>query len=451
MSSSSQPRATVHTLGCRLNQAESQVLRDRLERDGYQVVPWGERADLGIINTCTVTREADAKCRKTIRQFIQRNPQAFTAVIGCYSQMGAKAIASIEGVDLIVGNQDKLSVLDHARLGKNERPVILRERISGEDFAVTFVGDLPSTLRANLKIQDGCDFYCSFCIIPTARGRARSRDWDNTLAEARQLAENGVREVVLTGVNLGTYASQGHDLVALVDALDELPGLERIRISSIEPTTVDLALLDRMADPAHALVPYLHLPLQSGSDPILQRMRRKYTVADYAAFVAEAQRRVPGLCLGTDILVGSDGETEAHFQETCDFFLAQPFTYCHVFPYSERKGTLAVKRQEHDPACVVPVEERQQRVARLRRLSEAKRHDFYARYLGQEVEILVEQPREDRWPGYTANYVRVLAEADTSFGDLRNQLVRVRLDRISADFAEGEVVGVAERALAGAV
>ncbi|KAF0095346.1 MAG: putative tRNA modifying enzyme MiaB-like [Puniceicoccaceae bacterium 5H] len=451
MSLSSQPRATVHTLGCRLNQAESQLLRDRLEREGYTVVPWGQPADLGIINTCTVTREADAKCRKTIRQFIQRNPHAFTAVIGCYSQMGAKAIAEIEGVDLIVGNQDKLSVIEHARLGKSERPVILRERISAADFAITFVGDLPSTLRANLKIQDGCDFYCSFCIIPTARGRARSRDWENTLAEARELAANGVREVVLTGVNIGTYHSQGHDLVALVDALDTIEGLDRVRISSIEPTTVELALLDRMADPAHALVPYLHLPLQSGSDPVLQRMRRKYSVAEYAAFVAEARRRVPDLCLGTDILVGSDGETAAHFQETCDFFWQQPFAYCHVFPYSEREGTLAVKRQRNDPACVVPVEERQQRVARLRRLSAAKRHDYDAGYLGETVEILVEQPRDGLWPGYTANYVRVLAQADASFGDLRNQLVRVRLERLSADFAEGTVVEVVGRPVAAAV
>lgn len=279
-SSPSPKRAMVHTLGCRLNQTESHLLRDRLTAAGYVVVPFGEAADFGIINTCTVTREADAKCRKAIRQFISRNPEAFTAVIGCYSQMGAAEIAGIPGVDLIVGNQDKFAVLDHLGEPKNAPPVILRERISGTDFSLQFVGDLPYDKRANLKVQDGCDFMCSFCIIPFARGRARSREWGNTLSEARAAARRGIKELVLTGVNVGTYEYTGRDIVDLVDALDEISGLLRIRISSIEPTTVPLGLLDRMADSSHSLQPFLHLPLQSGSDAILRQMRRKYTMSD---------------------------------------------------------------------------------------------------------------------------------------------------------------------------
>ena len=427
-------RAVVHTLGCRLNQAESQMLRDRLAQMGYRVVPFGSEADLGIINTCTVTREADGKCRKAIRQFIARNPGAYMAVIGCYSQMGAAAIAEIPGVDLIVGNQDKFAVLDHVGQGKNGKPVILRERISREDFSLGFVGDIPFDKRANLKVQDGCDFMCSFCIIPFARGQARSRNWDNTLEEARAAAGRGIKELVLTGVNIGTYASGGRTIVDLVDALDGIPGLLRVRISSIEPTTVPTALLERMADPCHSLLPYLHLPLQSGSDPVLGLMRRKYSMKEYAAFVEAAMATVPGLCLGTDIMVGFTGESEADFEETCRQFLELPFVYTHVFPFSEREGTLVMQREEG----WVPVEERNRRCAFLRRLSEKKRYDFMEAHRGREADVLLEDPRDDGFPGYTENYIRV--RVDNPGHDIRNRLVRVRLGAIRADWMEAEVL-----------
>ncbi len=428
-------RASVTTLGCRLNQAESQIIKEKLEVAGYAMVPFGEDADLGIINTCTVTREADAKCRKMIRQFVRRNPQAFTAVIGCYSQMGAKAISSIPGVDLIIGNQDKLSVVDYAHLGKNEKPVIVRDRIDRKDFSIQFVGDLPFDKRANLKIQDGCDFLCSFCIIPFARGRARARQWENTLDEARAAVAKGVRELVLTGVNIGTYLHDDHDIVDLVDALNDIPGLLRVRISSIEPTTVPWALIDRMSDPEHVLLPYLHLPLQSGCDKVLEGMRRRYTTGEYADFVRRAVEQIPDLCVGTDILVGFNGETEEDFEETCRFFQELPFAYTHVFPYSERDGTLSVKRAND----VVPIEERNRRCLQLRRYSSQKRYDFMQRYLGKEMNVLLEDPRDGHFPGYTANYIRVLTDSPEG-SDIRNQLVRVRLDQISADFVEGPIV-----------
>lgn len=426
-------RAVVHTLGCRLNQAESHMIRDRLAIDGYDVVPFGQEADLGIINTCTVTREADAKCRKAIRQFVARNPQAFTAVIGCYSQMGAATIAEIPGVDLIVGNQDKFAVLDHVKEGKNERPVILRDRISGDDFSLTFIGDLPYDKRANLKMQEGCDFMCSFCIIPFARGRARSRNWENTLSEARSAAQRGIKELVLTGVNIGTYSSDRRNIVDLVDALNEIPGLIRLRISSIEPTTVPDNLLNRMADPDHALLPYLHLPLQAGSDKVLELMRRKYSISEYTEFVQKAVEIVPGLCLGTDIMVGFTGETEEDFQETCEFFLEQPFAYTHVFPFSEREGTLVLKREDG----WVPIEERNRRCTYLRRLSAKKRYDFMKAHVGQSARVLLEDPRDDGFPGYTENYIRVRVQNPGH--DIRNQLVQVKLGKIRADWMEAEV------------
>lgn len=433
-SSGGRRRAVVHTLGCRLNQTESQLLRDQLAVRGYRVVPLGEEAELGIINTCTVTREADGKCRKAIRQFLARNPGAFTAVIGCYSQMGAAEIADIPGVDLIVGNQDKMSVLDHIGEAKHERPVILRERISRADFSLSHVGDLPFDKRANLKVQDGCDFMCSFCIIPFARGQARSRAWDNTLKEARDAAARGIRELVLTGVNVGTYASAGRDLVDLVDALDAIPNLWRIRISSIEPTTVATGLLDRMADRSHKLLPFLHLPLQSGSDRVLGLMRRKYSMADYRSFVIEAAARVPELCLGTDIMVGFTGESEEAFAETCTVFMELPFAYTHVFPFSEREGTLVMKRSEG----WVPIPERNRRCAHLRRLSAHKRHAYMEGYLGQEAMVLFEDPRDAGFPGYTANYIRVWTPHPGE--DIRNRLFRVRLDAIRADWMEATLV-----------
>lgn len=404
------------------------MLRDRLQVAGYTVVPWGEAADLAIINTCTVTREADGKCRKAIRQFIQRNPTAFVAVIGCYSQMGSAEIAAIEGVDLIVGNQDKFAVMDNILPQKNPVPVILRDRIDRRDFSLQFVGELPFDKRANLKVQDGCDFMCSFCIIPFARGPARTRQWDNTLAEAQAAVRRGIRELVLTGVNIGTYQDGGRDVLQLVDALNDISGLQRLRISSIEPTTVPLQLLDRMADGGHVLQPFLHLPLQSGDDEVLRAMRRKYTVAEYRDFVAEAVARVPGLCLGTDIMVGFTGESEAQFEATCALFMQLPFAYTHVFPFSEREGTLVMRRE----SGWVPIEERNRRCARLRQLSAQKQRAFMSRYLGQTVDVLFEDPRDGGFPGYTGNYIRVFI--DDPGRDVRNQLLSVRLQEIRGDW-----------------
>jgi len=431
-------RAALHTLGCRLNQSETLIIRQRLMASGYRIVPFGEPADLGIINTCTVTNLADAKSRRTIRSFTRRNPDAFTAVVGCYSESGASTIASIPGVDLIIGNQEKLAVLDYIDGPKNPEPVIIRERIDRKDFSICQIGDLPYDKRANLKIQDGCDFMCDFCIIPFVRGRARSREYSNVLDEARSLASRGVRELVLTGVNLGTYLSESRDLVDLVDSLDRIPGIDRIRISSIEPTTVADGLLDRMAEEDHRLMPFLHLPLQSAVDRILQAMRRRYSISEYADFAQQAYERVPGLYLGTDIMVGHPGESEEDFDATCQFFRDQPIAFAHVFPYSERNGTPAAKRDDQ-----IPVPTRARRSATLRSLSALKRIDFYRRHLGRTLQVLFEDPKPDCWPGYTANYVRVILPKETeSKENLANQIRPIRLIDTAADYVRGELAGV---------
>jgi len=425
-------RAALHTLGCRLNQSETQALAEQLTAAGYDLVPFGDDADLGVINTCTVTHEADAKSRQMVRGFIRRNPNAYTAVIGCYAQMGHAALRTIPGIDLIVGNQEKMNLLHYVSQGKNDGPIVVRDRIVRDDFTLDFPEEQAINRRANLKVQDGCDFMCSFCIIPFARGRARSRALPNVLDEARSLVAGGAKELVLTGVNIGTYGWKGQDITAVVDALNGVDGLARIRISSIEPTTIPGALFERMADPADALVPYLHIPLQSGSDDTLARMKRRYTRAEFVAFIERAAAAVPGVCIGTDVLVGMPGETDADFEETCTVLVDGPIAYAHVFKYSEREGTPAVKYSEKvDPAVM------QRRSARVRSISERKRQTFARARLGQVVEVLFEHAEQGYWSGYTGNYIRVAAR---SHEDLTNRLGRVRLAEVAGDIAYGELV-----------
>lgn len=427
-------RASVHTLGCRLNQSESLLLRDRLQADGYETVPFGEPADLAIINTCTVTSLADAKCRNVIRSYIRKNPNAFVAVIGCYSQIGYKEVAEIPGVDLIMGNREKMNVLDYVQLGKNEKPLMIRDRITKDDFTIDFVGDRPYPKRANLKVQDGCSFVCSFCIIPKARGPARSRDLENLLDEAKQMAGRGVKELVLTGVNIGTFESRDGDLLTVIDRLNAIDGIERIRISSIEPTTIPTELFPRMNDPEHALLPFLHIPLQAGSDAVLKSMRRKYSLKSYSDFLYLAYDAVADLCLGTDIMVGYPTESDREFEETCNTFMNHPFSYCHVFTFSERETTPAARMVDR-----VSVSEKQLRSAKLRRLSESKRYDYYAAHIGREMTVLFEDPKGEIWPGYTDNYIRVLLNSELN---LQNQIARVRLDKVVGDVVEGTLIEV---------
>jgi len=426
----------LQTLGCRLNQYETNIIRDNLKEAGYRIVPFGSDADLAVINTCTVTNAADAKSRNAIRRFTRVNPKAVAVVVGCYSQVGYKEIAEIPGVDYIIGNNDKLNFLEYLGEGKTDRPVIIRDRIDREDFSVSFIGDAPFDQRANLKIQDGCDFMCSFCIIPFARGRARSRDFDNLLEEARSLSRRGVRELVLTGVNLGEYSNSGKGITEAIDALSEVDGVARIRISSIEPTTIPEALLARMAVPGHPLLPFLHVPLQAGCDQTLTRMHRKYEVEEVVEFIGRAVGRVPNLCVGTDLMVGFPGETEEDFEETCRIFREHPFAYCHVFPFSEREGTPAARMEKQ-----VPLPERNRRSAHLRRLSSAKRYEFDERHVGRIAEVLFENPRDGLWPGYTENYIRVTVPQQGEV-NLTNRLAKVRLLRPAADYLEAEVVEI---------
>ena len=402
-----------------------------LENQGYSIVPFKDNSDLAIINTCTVTAKADSDCRHIIRNYIRRNPQSFVAVVGCYSQMGYKALAEIEGVDLIMGNQDKLDVINHVKMGKNNKPLVLRDRIVKDDFTIDYVGQSDSKTRANLKIQDGCDFMCSFCIIPMARGRARSRDLNNLLEEAKQLSGQGFKEIILTGVNIGTFNNSDASVLEVCDRLNEIDGIERIRISSIEPTTIPTELFDRMNDSSDKLVPYLHIPLQSGSDKILKLMRRKYERQQYLDFICEANSKVKDLCIGTDVMVGMCGEGEEEFQETCDFLINSPVAYFHVFSYSERPGTASVKMDEKVSPQII-----KRRSSVLRNISERKRLQYYEKFLGRELPVLFENSEDNHWSGYTENYIRVSVPSQIS---LENKICNVKLNDLTADFISGEL------------
>jgi threonylcarbamoyladenosine tRNA methylthiotransferase MtaB len=423
-------RATIHTLGCRLNQAESGLIADQLAAAGYVVTPWGEAADLGVIHTCTVTREADAKSRQMIRQFIRANPAARTVVIGCYAETGSDVVARIPGVDLVLGNRDKLDLARHLDALDAGGPRMVTSRPGREPFTVPWVaGAPPVTRRMNLKIQDGCDFMCSFCAIPFARGRSRSREFGDLVAEARCLAGRGAKEVVLSGINVGDYSFENRTLLDVVDALNGIGELARVRLASIELTTVPEGMLARMADPNHRLAPFLHVPLQSGADRILAAMRRNYTRADYLALVRRAAETVPDVGIGADILVGFPGETDADFDDSLALLRGSPVCFTHVFKYSERRNSAASRLPEKtDPAAASA------RGEALRSLGAAKLRAFQDRHLGRTVEVLFEGGRNNTWRGHMGNYLEV---AVRSTEDMTNRLCRVVVDGIEGELITG--------------
>ncbi len=437
-------RVSLHTLGCRLNHAETEALRHQLASEGYHIVPEDADADLCVVNTCTVTEHSDAKNRQLIRGLHRRNPHARIAVTGCYAQMQPHAIAALEGVGLVVGNEEKSNLPQWLRQlhAGSAATQLIHDKIKRQSFAVPLLAAPAPTeaavglpTRGQLKVQDGCDFMCSFCIIPFARGRSRYREFENLCAEARQQVQRGVRELVLTGVNVGTYDHDGRTLRHIVEFLNGLPELSRIRISSIEPTTVEPELFAWMADPQHKLVPFFHLPLQSGSNKILQLMKRRYTAEAYAAEVQEACAQVPDLCVGADVMVGFPMEGDVEFQETLALLASLPMTYLHVFPFSERQGTPAVRL----PSKVTP-DVKQERARQLRELGKRKRSAFQRQLVGQLRDVLFEAPKPDGTVGgYTDNYQRVVL-TETPPHALRNQLLPVRLLHTRGDVLVGQVV-----------
>jgi threonylcarbamoyladenosine tRNA methylthiotransferase MtaB len=411
-------RVAFETMGCRLNQAETAILQSRFLERGFALAEGALEADLYVLHTCTLTRQAAAKCRRRLRHVIRVNPAACVAAIGCYAQTDADELSRIEGIDYIVGTADKLRLADIvATPVKRERPVVMNGAATRATFTVAGAGCDPLHTRANLKIQEGCDFVCAFCIIPRSRGRARSREFDDLVREARTLAARGYREIILTGVNVGTYRDGVHTLADVILALEDIDGVERIRISSIEPTTIEPAVIERMAA-GGKLCPYLHVPLQSGDDAVLSAMRRRYEARDYERFLRNVVERVPGIGLGTDVMVGFPGEDEAAFERTCALVASLPFVNVHVFSFSARPRTSAFAM-----AGRVPPAEIHRRSERLRRIALARQHKTAASRVGTELRVLFEQPAADgTHAGFSDEYIRVLVSSSRA---LHNRMARV--------------------------
>ena len=436
-------KVAFHTIGCRLNQSETAVLADRLKTIGYERVEFGEPTDLLVLNTCSVTEGAEGDCRRAIRRTLQQSPRAFVAVTGCYAQTGLRALQTMPGVDLVLGNQFKMNLPDYVRpeviAQKLPVPNALHARtIDREDFLQEGVGDYATT-RANLKIQDGCNFMCSFCLIPFARGRERSRQLDDAVREAEHLVARGHREIVLTGVNIGQFSNNGLGILDLIERLESIAGVARIRISSIEPTTIPEALLDYMAS-SSKLCRYLHVPLQSGDDEILHAMNRRYTVREYSDWVHRAAKKIPDVCIGTDLMVGFPGETDRQFANTKAVAADLPMAYFHVFSYSARPGTAAMRMENHLPARTIKA-----RSKALSELSQIKRAEFYRRFVDRRVSVLFESSDPDGWwKGLTDNYIRVRVPSATVSA---NEIHPVRLTGTMGDAALGYVIAGEDQSL----
>lgn len=431
---------SFQALGCRLNQSEAGSLEGGFAAAGFEVVVDSQLADICVINTCSVTSQAEAKCRRLIRRVLKLNPKTFIAVTGCYAQIGVEALKKMGGIDLIAGTDQKMALPSLVRRviegtpQKRSIPMVFHSpRIKRDDFTVPVMAVFDHATRPNVKIQDGCDFFCTFCIIPYTRGRSRSRQFEDIFLEAGVWAERGHREIVLTGVNLGEYASEGKNLTDLIEALEQIEDLKRIRISSIEPTTISRRLVEHMAT-SEKLCSYFHLPLQSGSDTVLSEMGRRYARQDYIDFVKEAVDQIPNLGLGTDVMVGFPGEDEAAFQETVSLLESLPFSYLHVFPYSRREGT----RINRTNLCPVHPAVIKKRAEILCDLSRKMRSNFYLQAVGQQVEVLFEaRNKEGFFCGLTENYVRVGVETER---DLSGCLHTVKIDATQNDLARGMLI-----------
>lgn len=441
----SSPRTVAfHTLGCKLNFSETSTLARSLEEAGYARVRLEERPDVFVLNTCSVTENADKECRQWVRKFQRINPDAFVAVVGCYAQLKPQEIAAIPGVDLVLGANEKFDLAAHIdrRLasGNNghQGPEMAQGRHGEAIFSPikdvrTFVPSYSANDRTRtfLKVQDGCDYFCSFCTIPLARGRSRSATIAETVAIAGRIAATGVREIVLTGVNTGDFG-RGHnaDFLGLIEALDRVEGIDRFRISSIEPNLCHDGIIDFVAA-SERFMPHFHMPLQSGSDAILERMRRRYDTALYADRVLRIKSRMPHACIGVDVITGTPGEKEEEFQKTHAFLRSIPVDYLHVFTFSERANTTAARMED-----AVPMNVRRERTRQLRILSSKLQRAHYERHLGTVRPVLFELGEgEGTLEGYTDNYIRVSMPYDP----LRvNAIVPVVLDHIKGD---GQVLG----------
>ncbi len=426
-------KAAYHTLGCKLNFAETASLRDQLERQGVKTAEKGEMADICIVNTCSVTDVADHKCRQAIHRFTREHPGAFVVVMGCYAQLMASEIATFPGVDLVVGMEQKGEVLRYIEERMAQKLVLEEGDACHEAISVptkdirTFV---PSCSRGDrtryfLKVQDGCNYYCTYCTIPIARGRSRNGSIASLVEQAKQVAADGGKEIVLTGVNTGDFGrSTGENFLQLIKALDAVEGIERYRISSIEPNLLTDEIIEFCAQ-SRAFMPHFHIPLQSGSDSVLKLMHRHYDTALFAEKIRRIKQIMPDAFIGVDVIVGMRGETDEYFEEAYRFIQSLDISQLHVFSYSERPGTKAL-----DIPYVVSPQTKHERSQRLLALSEQKRLAHYARFQHTQRSVLWEHARKDElMQGFTDNYIRVQQSPKHQVAD--NSVTQVVLGEFS--------------------
>ena len=416
--------AVYYTLGCKLNFSETSTIGKILREAGVRTVRKGERADICVVNTCSVTEMADKKCRQAIHRLVKQHPGAFVVVTGCYAQLKPGDVAKIEGVDVVLGAEQKKDLLQY--LGD------LQKHEAGEAYTTaakdirSFAPSRGDRTRFFLKVQDGCDYFCSYCTIPFARGRSRNGTVASMVEQARQAVAEGGKEIVLTGVNIGDFGkTTGETFFDLVKALDEVEGIERYRISSIEPNLLTDEIIEFVSH-SRRFMPHFHIPLQSGSDDVLKLMRRRYDTALFASKIKKIKEVMPDAFIGVDVIVGTRGETEEYFEDAYRFIAGLDVTQLHVFSYSERPGTQALKIDH-----VVAPEEKHKRSQRLLALSDEKTQAFYVRHIGQTMPVLMEKTKAGMpMHGFTANYIRVEVENDPS---LDNKMVDVLLGELNED------------------
>lgn len=419
-------KVSFYTLGCKLNFSETSTIGRLFEDAGFAKVDFNDSPDVYVINTCSVTDNADKKCKQLVRKALSVNPEAFIAIIGCYAQLKPKEIAAIPGVDLVLGANEKFNIIAHLdSLDKKEKAHIENKEIKHTNqFIPSFsVGE---RTRSFLKIQDGCDYFCSFCTIPLARGFSRSNTIVSTVKTAYEVADSGVKEIVLTGVNIGDFgAGTDENFLGLIKELDKISSIERFRISSIEPNLLNDDIISFVSK-SERFAPHFHIPLQSGSDKILKLMRRRYERSLYSDRVQKIKSLIPDCCIGVDVIVGFPGETDEDFMETYDFINGLPVSYLHVFTYSERANTTAIRSTE-----VVPMEARNKRSKMLHILSEKKKRAFYESQISKSETVLFEADEEEGFMhGFTSNYIKVKTRFDDS---MINQLAEIRMEKIDGN------------------
>ncbi|MCF8416784.1 MAG: tRNA (N(6)-L-threonylcarbamoyladenosine(37)-C(2))-methylthiotransferase MtaB [Crocinitomicaceae bacterium] len=421
-------KVAFYTLGCKLNFSETSTISRLFEDSGYAKVDFEETPDIYVVNTCSVTENADKKCKQLVKRALKINPNAFVAIIGCYAQLKPTEIAQIPGVDIVLGANEKFNLIEHIEKleSKPIETVVSFESIKNtKDFIPSFsYGD---RTRSFLKVQDGCDYFCTFCTIPLARGNSRNATIEETIGEAKKIAETDVKEVVLTGVNIGDFGQGGEEnLFGLIQELDKVEGIDRFRISSIEPNLLSNEIIQFCLADSKRFVPHFHVPLQSGNNRLLKAMRRKYLRELYAERVAHIKSLRPDACIGVDVIVGFPGETDEEFMDTIDFLKDIDISYLHVFTYSERANTTAVKLGD-----AVPMNVRKERSKMLHILSDKKKRSFYEQNIDSTRTVLFENEEDTGiMYGFTENYVKVKAAFDPT---KINTFQTVRLTEIDRD------------------